>query len=74
MEIGGFMGSPIKVLQINTCNFGSTGNIMLNISKTAQENGYISYVAYANSRTNKKKKVENSILIGSIIERTLHLK
>ena len=68
------MGSPIKVLQINTCNFGSTGNIMLNISKTAQENGYISYVAYANSRTNKKKKVENSILIGSIIERNLHLK
>jgi len=63
-----------KILQINSVNFGSTGNIMLNISKTAQENGYISYVAYANSRTNKKKKVENSILIGSIIERNLHLK
>ncbi|MDD2628469.1 MAG: glycosyltransferase [Clostridia bacterium] len=63
-----------KILQINSCNFGSTGNIMLNISKTAQECEYTSFVAYANSRSNKKKNVENSILIGNIIERNLHLK
>lgn len=68
------MSSPIKILQINTCNFGSTGNIMLNISKKAVANGYISYVAYANSRSNKRKTVENSILIGNILERNLHLK
>mgnify|MGYP000928636696 CR=1 FL=1 len=68
------MGGPVKVLQINTCNYGSTGNIMLNISKVAQENGYITHVAYANARSNKKKEAENSILIGSIIERNIHLK
>ncbi len=68
------MDNQLKVLQINTCNFGSTGNIMLNISTMAEEHGYISYVAYANSRSNNKKKVENCILIGNILERNLHLK
>lgn len=67
------MNRQIKLLQINSCNFGSTGNIMINISKTAEEYGYISYVAYANSRTNKKKPFDNSILIGSILERNIHL-
>lgn len=64
----------MRILQINTFNFGSTGNIMLNISNSAKENGYISYVAYANSQSNNKKNVENSILIGNIIERNLHLR
>lgn len=67
------MNDFIKILQINTCNFGSTGNIMLNISRIAQEHGNLSYVAYANSRSSKKKDVNNSILIGSILERNLHL-
>lgn len=68
------MSIPIKILQINSSNFGSTGNIMLNISKIAQEQGYISYVAYANSRSNKNKNVNNSILIGNMLGRNLHLR
>ena len=46
---------------------------MLNIAKTAQEVGCICYVAYANSRTNKRKIVDNSLLIGTVFERNLHL-
>lgn len=68
------MDQAIKVLQINNGNSGSTGSIMLNIAKAAQEYGYIAYVAYANSRTNKKKNVAGSILIGTLLERNLHLK
>lgn len=67
------MGNTIRVLQINSCNFGSTGNIMLNISEKADEKGYVSYVAYANSRSNKLKEVKNSILIGTRLERNMHL-
>lgn len=63
-----------KVLQINSFNTGSTGGAMLGISKKAESQGYISYVAYANSRSNRRKPVENSILIGTILERNLHLK
>lgn len=63
----------IKILQINSGNFGSTGNIMLNISKVIQESEYSSYVAYPNSRTNNKKDIENSIVIGNILERNIHL-
>lgn len=68
------MEKKIKVLQINEGNYGSTGNIMLDISKALDIRGDVSYVAYANSRTNNKKSISNSIKIGTIIERNLHLK
>ena len=42
------MSMPFTVLHINSVNFGSTGNIMLNISNKVKEKGNISYVAYAN--------------------------
>jgi putative colanic acid biosynthesis glycosyltransferase len=68
------MTNSLKILHINTCNFGSTGNIMLNISNAAEECGYYSWVAYADSRTNRKKNIDNSLIIGNILERNLHLK
>jgi glycosyltransferase involved in cell wall biosynthesis len=68
------MSSQLKILHINSGNFGSTGSIMMNISETAQKKGHTSYVSYANSRTNNKKKIDNGILIGSVIERNVHLK
>lgn len=67
------MSRQIKILHLNSGNFGSTGNIMLNIGKKAEECGYISYVAYANSRTNKNKVIDRSILVGNVLERNLHL-
>ncbi|MEK5398935.1 glycosyltransferase [Paenibacillus sp. FSL K6-2859] len=68
------MSSKLKILHINSGNFGSTGSIMMNISEAAQENGHTSYISYANSRTNNKKQIDNGILIGSIVERNAHLK
>lgn len=65
--------NPKKVIAVNSVNFASTGSIMLDISKVAQKEGYASYVAYANSRSNNRKRIDNSILIGSIVERNLHL-
>lgn len=62
----------MKILQINLCNFGSTGNIMLNIGKEVGKHGAVSYYAYPDARSNRKKKVSHSLLIGSILERNLH--
>lgn len=67
------MKKTLTILQINSLNFGSTGNIMLDIDKKLQEHGHNSLVAYAKSRTNKNKKLDNSILIGGIVERNLHI-
>ncbi|MGI6334758.1 MAG: hypothetical protein ACOX1A_09345 [Saccharofermentanales bacterium] len=63
-----------NIIQINSVNYGSTGSIMLNISNKAREKGFNVYVAYAKSRTNMRKSLENSILIGSVLERNLHLR
>lgn len=65
--------SLISVLQINSVNFGSTGNIMIQLNEKLIANGIISTVAYADSRSNRKKSIDNSLVIGSILERNLHL-
>lgn len=61
----------MKVLSINVSNYGSTGNIMLNISKEIRKRGFRSVVCYANSKSNRKKYVKGDILIGNRIERFL---
>lgn len=63
----------MKILQINTCNFGSTGKIMLSIQKACRDNGHEAFVAYAKSRSNLRGKKQGDILIGSILSRNLHL-
>ncbi len=63
----------MKILQINTCNFGSTGKIMLSIQKTCCDSGHEAFVAYAKSRSNLRGKKLGDILIGSILSRNLHL-
>ena len=63
----------MKVLQINSCNFGSTGGIMLGIAKVGKNSGNDMYTAFAKSRSNSKKHLESSIEIGGIISRNLHL-
>lgn len=68
------MKKTLNILHINSVNFGSTGNIMLDISRKANKYDYNSLVAYANSRSNKNKNVKNSILISNVIERNIHLK
>lgn len=62
-----------KILSINSCNFGSTGTIMNELSKAAEKNGYIAYKAIPYSRSNKTKSDSKTIFIGNIIERNIHL-
>lgn len=60
------------VLQINSYNFASTGNIMMGIAKAAKENGYSSYTAVPYARTMLSHKFENQFFIGSLPSRCFH--
>lgn len=61
------------VLHVNSFLVGSTGNIMKSISTIAEDYEMGSYVAYPSSRTNNSIKLENSIKIGNILDRNIHL-
>ena len=61
------------LLSINSCNFGSTGTIMRQLSDVALKNGYIAYNAIPYARSNKTKSDNKTIFIGSIIERNIHI-
>lgn len=63
----------IKIIEINSCNFGSTGNIMLNIADIARKEGNTAYIAYPDSNSNRRKRVDSDICIGSRITRNIHL-
>lgn len=64
----------MNIVEINTCNYGSTGKIMLQIALTARERNHDVRVAYHNHKLNRMNKVENSILIGNKLAFFLHTK
>lgn len=64
----------MNILEINTCNFGSTGKIMLQIVQTAETRRHNVWVAYQNNRLNRTKNIKNSILIGNKLAFYLHTK
>lgn len=64
----------MRIAEINSCNFGSTGKIMLEIADVAEKNGHTAVVCYPKSRTNAKKQKKSDIVIGSRLSRNLHLK
>lgn len=53
------------ILSINSCNYGSTGNIMLNVSELTKEEGIDSYVSFPDSKQNRRKDIVNSYNIGN---------
>ena len=55
----------MKIFEINSGNYSSTGNIMLNIAKAAREKSHIVKVAYRKSRSVSAEKDGNTILIGN---------
>lgn len=55
----------MKIFEINSGNYSSTGNIMLNIAKTARENGHEVKVAYRKSRSVTEGNSKDEILIGN---------
>ncbi len=61
------------LLSINSCNFGSTGTIMRQLSDVAQENGFKAFKAVSCSRSNLPQKDEKTIFIGNTLERNLHI-
>ncbi len=60
----------MRLLEINECNVGSTGQIMQNIAY-AYDGDYL--FAVANSRTNKANKLEHCIYIGNRYSRNISL-
>ena len=63
----------MKTVLINSCNFGSTGNIMLEIAETAENGGYTAAVCYPQSRDNSRKQKEKDFIIGTRFSRNIHL-
>lgn len=63
----------MRILEINSCNYGSTGNIMLQIGEQARAAGHQVTVAYPDSRTNRAKCVQDDVFIGNRFSRNLHL-
>lgn len=61
----------MKILEINSCNFGSTGNIMLGIAEVARKN-YLCYTACPEGRSMREKKLKNHFYIGSRAGRMTH--
>lgn len=64
----------MKIVAINGVNFGSTGNIMLQIGKLAEEKGDVFYPCFPDSRSNGRKKLEKHVSTGGRIQRNLHIK
>lgn len=63
----------MRIVQINSGNFGSTGNIMIGIAQRAGESGNTCYIACPAARSTRKRIVENQIFIGTRFGRNLHL-
>ena len=63
----------MKVVQINSCNNGSTGNIIININKTALYNDIESYMYCVKSRTSIKRNIPDMKYISSIFEHNIHI-
>lgn len=63
----------MRALQINSCNFGSTGNIMLGISQLAKVEPNECRVCVPLQRDNCKKEVDGQIFIGNRVSRNIHL-
>ena len=55
----------MKIFEINSGNYGSTGNIMLNIAETARLSGHSVRVAYRQSRSVTANEKEDEIQIGN---------
>lgn len=64
----------MKVVEINSCNFGSTGSIMLMIKDAANKQKHEVTVAYPKRRANYKKYKKGDLLIGDRVSFYLHVK
>lgn len=63
----------MSIIEINSSNYGSTGNIMLQIAEEARHHGYKTITCCPKSRSNEKRKINDQILIGNRVTRNFHL-
>lgn len=63
----------MRIVEINSVNTGSTGNIMLQIAEEARNNGMEVLTCVPKSRSNLEKKCENQFVFGDRITRNLHI-
>ncbi len=64
----------MNILQINSFNHGSTGNIMLEIAEAAREKGMNCTTACPEGRSMREVQCRDHLFIGSRIGRNLHIK
>lgn len=63
----------MRIVEINSFNYGSTGTIMLQIASQARKNGHEVYTCCPKSRSNLKNgNIDNQIWIGNRFFRNLH--
>lgn len=63
----------MKIIEINSCNYGSTGKIMIQIAEKATQEGHNVVICWPAERSNRRDiRIEN-IVIGNRISRNLHL-
>lgn len=63
----------MNLLQINSCNFGSTGSIMNHISELCMSNGINCYTSCPPGRSMTNDNLENHIFIGTRLGHNIHL-
>lgn len=64
----------LRVLQINTSSYGSTGTIMKDIGNAVHRTGGEALYAYPYTRRDKYRKInDNAIIIGSWLSKGMHL-
>lgn len=61
----------MKIVEINTCDYGSTGKIMLQIAETARENNH-AVTTFSRKWNNTKTISHSHIYFGSFLENALH--
>lgn len=59
------------IVEINGINYASTGNITLNIARTAREEGFKVYTFFRNSRMGNKQKDDTQSFIGYWLDRVI---
>ena len=62
----------MKIVEINSTNTGSTGNIAVKIAEIARQEGNEIFICCPKSRTNMTFKTENQIFIGDRVINNVH--
>lgn len=63
----------MNILMINLGNYGSTGNLMIDVADGADKAGHKVYISCPASRVDYKRPCDNQIFIGTRIGRNIHL-